>query len=144
MDPADARKVLIAQHEKLRAHLSRCSSLASLFRAGEPVLVELDASLSQLRVDFAQHNATETRLVRPLLHDSPGWGTVLIDRMLEEHVAEHAAFWESLAGTVADVAAHMDDLIEELDAHMAAEERTFLSPLVLHHEVIARNRKQEV
>ena len=54
--------------------------------------------------------------------------------MLEEHVAEHAAFWEMLTGSTVEVAARMDELIDELDAHMAAEERTFLSPLVLHPE----------
>ena len=51
--------------------------------------------------------------------------------MLEEHVAEHAAFRELLVGTAEDVAARMDDLVDELDAHMAAEERTFLNAAVL-------------
>jgi hypothetical protein len=60
--------------------------------------------------------------------------------MLEEHVAEHAAFWDLLAGPASEVAARMDELLEELDAHMAAEERTFLSPLVLDAAVIARRR----
>jgi hypothetical protein len=63
--------------------------------------------------------------------------------MLEEHFAEHTAFWETLAGSAADVASRMDDLVDRLDAHMAAEERTFLSPLVLHEDVIQRHRRQE-
>jgi hypothetical protein len=37
----------------------------------------------------------------------------------------------------------MDDLVDELDAHMAAEERTFLSPRVLRADVIDRHRRQE-
>ena len=61
----------------------------------------------------------------------------------EEHVAEHAALWEMLTGEVGEVAARMSDLIDDLDAHMAAEERTFLSPLVLRHDVITRHRRQE-
>jgi len=32
----------------------------------------------------------------------------------------------------------MNELLEELDAHMAAEERTFLSPLILRAEDIRR------
>ena len=75
-----------------------------------------------------------------MLEGSPGWGTVLIDRMLEEHVAEHATFWTLLAGSVDEVAGRIDDLIDEIDAHMAAEERTFLSPAVLRDEVINRRR----
>jgi hypothetical protein len=56
--------------------------------------------------------------------------------MLDEHLAEHAAFWELLAGTPAEVAARMDDLADQLDSHMAAEERTFLAPVTLRDDVI--------
>jgi iron-sulfur cluster repair protein YtfE (RIC family) len=105
--------------------------------------MELDAVLNRLRFDFAEHNATETALVRPLLHRSPTWGAVLVDRMFEEHVAEHAAFWAMLAGSAADVAEHMDDLVDELDAHMATEERTFLSPGVLRQDVITQHRAEK-
>jgi iron-sulfur cluster repair protein YtfE (RIC family) len=141
MTPSQAREKLLAQHGRLRADLARCCALASGVRHGEPVEA-LDAVLTQLRFDFVEHNATETAVVRPLLKDSPEWGAVLLDRMLEEHVAEHAAFWELLIGTAAEVATRMDDLAEELDAHMAAEERTFLSPLVLDDRPIARHRKE--
>jgi hypothetical protein len=143
MDAAAARMKLVAQHDRLRALMERCSGLARRLRSGEPVHAALDIALAQLRADFAEHNTTETALVRPLLHDSPHWGALLVDRMLEEHVAEHAAFWEMLSGTVAAVALRMDDLVDELDAHMAAEERTFLSPVVLREDVIHRNRRQE-
>ena len=56
--------------------------------------------------------------------------------MLEEHVAEHSAFWDYLKGTRGEVADKISDLAEELDAHMAAEERTFLSPVTLRDDVI--------
>jgi iron-sulfur cluster repair protein YtfE (RIC family) len=143
MDPGAARKKLVAQHDRLRADMKRCSALAKQLRGGEPAQVELDAALAQLRSDFTEHNATETALVRPLLQDTPGWGSRLVDRMLEEHVAEHAAFWELLAGSALEVAGRMDELVDELDAHMAAEERTFLSPVVLDPHVITSHRRQE-
>ena len=143
MDPAQTRATLLAQHDRMREDLARCSELARGLRGGEPNVLELDAALNQLRFDFAEHNASETAVVRRLLHRSPTWGAVLVDRMLEEHVAEHAAFWAMLAGSSADVAEHMDELVDELDAHMAAEERTFLSPGVLRQDVIARHRDEE-
>jgi iron-sulfur cluster repair protein YtfE (RIC family) len=143
MEAEEARTTLIAQHDRIRAHLNGCSMLGRRLRNGEPIQVELDEALAVLRSDFNEHNATESELIRPLLHDSPGWGTVLVDRMLEEHVSEHAAFWELLSGSAEEVAARIDDLVDELDAHMAAEERTFLSPLVLHPDVITRHRRQE-
>lgn len=143
MDAEAARRKLVSQHQDIRRDLNTCSSLARRLLQGEPTHALLDAALARLRSEFIEHNATEQDLVRPLLKDSPGWGAVLIDRMMEEHVAEHAAFWEALSGSVADVATRMDDLLDELDAHMAAEERTFLSPVVLHNDVIARHRGED-
>jgi hypothetical protein len=131
MENQAARRTLLAQHEQIRGHLAACSSLAARVRSGEPARAELDAELARLRGVFNDHNALETELVRPLLKGRPHWGAALVDRMLEEHVAEHAAFWELLVGSVDEVAGMMDDLVDELDAHMAAEERTFLSPQVL-------------
>jgi len=141
MDAEAVRTTLVAQHDRIRTHLNVCSALARLLRDGQPLQVELDDALAQLRAELAVHNATETELVRPLLHGSPTWGAVLVDRMLEEHVGEHAAFWEILAGRADDVAIRIDDLVEQLEAHMAAEERTFLSPLVLQPDAIARHKE---
>ena len=141
MDPIHVRAKLLSQHERLRADLAECADLARGLRIGEPNVVELDAALTRLRLNFAEHNACESELVRPLLHRSPLWGSVLIDRMLEEHLAEHAAFWAMLSGSAVEVAEHMDDLVDELDAHMAAEERTFLSPGVLHEDAVALHRE---
>jgi hypothetical protein len=140
MEPDAARRKLIEQHDRIRAHLDACSVLARRLRSGEPVHAVLDDALARLRADFAEHNVTETELVGPLLRGSARWGEVLVDRMLEEHVAEHAAFWELLGGSPHDVAYRIDYLVEDLDAHMAAEERTFLSPLVLADDAIARHK----
>src|SRR6185436_10787126 len=95
-----------------------------------------ELALSRLRADFDEHNRAETRLLLPLLlHRSEGRGTrgtLLAERMLEEHVAEHEALWALLDGQHRDIAANLEELMHELDAHMAAEERTFLSPVILH------------
>jgi len=143
MEAEAARKKLTGQHDRIRARLRTCHRLAQGLLGGDPVHAELDAAVAQLRADLGEHNATETAMIRPLLHDSPGWGSVLLDRMLEEHLAEHAAFWELLSGPVGEVAARMGELVEELDAHMAAEERTFLNPTVLRTDAIARHRRHD-
>ena len=131
MNASEARSKLLGQHVVLRAHLETCIRLAALLRAGEPMGLELDVALKDLRNDFVEHNETETAVIRKLLHGPSSWGSLLIDRMLEEHIAEHMAFWELLSGSRDEVAARIEDLAEELDSHMAAEERTFLSPLTL-------------
>jgi len=136
MTPEHARLELLAQHDRIRDHLATCTRLAKLYEANELGGEELDVALEALRGELAMHNATETVVVTRLLQGPAAWGALLIDRMLEEHLAEHAAFWELLQGTRAEVAGRIDELADELDAHMAAEERTFLAPATLRHDVI--------
>lgn len=137
MNATNARIRLLAQHDRLREQLQICTDLARLLRSGEDVTAELDLALDRLRADFAEHNEAETVTIRQLLRRATTWGALLIERMLEEHVGEHAAFWSLLSGTRGEVVERIDDLAEELDAHMAAEERTFLSPATLRDDVIA-------
>ena len=143
MDATSARTTLLAQHDRIRRHLDICTRLARQHRAGDSVPIELDEALARLRDEFADHNQAETAIIAELLHGPAAWGSLLVDRMLEEHVAEHAAFWALLSGTQAEVAERIHELAEELDAHMAAEERTFLSPLTLRDDVI-RTRTREL
>jgi iron-sulfur cluster repair protein YtfE (RIC family) len=142
MNATDARTTLLAQHEHIRRQLGVCTGLARLHRSGQGVETRLDAALAELRELLAQHNQAETTIIGKLLHGPAAWGSLLVDRMLEEHVAEHAVFWEHLQGTHSEIAARIDDLVEDLEAHMAAEERTFLSPVTLREDVIrARTRE---
>jgi iron-sulfur cluster repair protein YtfE (RIC family) len=137
------RRLLIGQHERLRERAQTCTRLAKLFRAGQGSGVELELALTDLRSEFALHNETESTAIRRLLHGPASWSSLMIDRMLEEHHAEHAAFWELLSGTHGEVAARIDDLADELDAHMAAEERTFLAPVTLRDDVIRARTREE-
>lgn len=142
MKATEARTTLLAQHEQLRLLLETCTRLARQQRAGEPVLAELDQALAELRDEFADHNRMESAVIGGLLHGPTAWGAQMVDRMLEEHLAEHAAFWELLSGTYDEVAGRIGELAEELDAHMAAEERTFLSPMTLRDDVIHRRTRE--
>jgi iron-sulfur cluster repair protein YtfE (RIC family) len=142
MTATEARTTLLAQHEQLRLLLETCIRLARLQCDGDAVTVELDEALAELRDEFAEHNRMETAVIAELLHGPAAWGSLMIDRMLEEHVAEHAAFWELLSGTRAEVAERIEELAEELDAHMSAEERTFLNPLTLRDDVILRRTRE--
>jgi iron-sulfur cluster repair protein YtfE (RIC family) len=142
MNAEATRLMLLAQHERLRMQLQICTRLAKLYNLRQTAGTELDLALEILREDFALHNESETTVIRRLLQGPSEWSTLLIDRMMEEHLAEHAAFWEMLSGTRAEVAARIDDLADELDAHMAAEERTFLAPVTLRDDIIrARTRE---
>lgn len=144
MNATEARTTLLAQHDAIRQKLEACTSLARLHRAGGEVSFELDAALGRLRDEFAQHNQTETAIIGELLRGVSSWSSLLISRMLEEHVGEHAAFWQLLSGSDDEVAQRIGELAEELDAHMAAEERTFLSPAALSDDVIRRRTRDLV
>jgi hypothetical protein len=138
MTAESERLSLLRQHERMREHLQTCTRLAKLYCAGDAGIArELDLALDALRDEFSVHNEVETAVIKRVLHGASTWGTLLIDRMFDEHVAEHAAFWDVLSQPYADVATRIEDLADELDAHMAAEERTFLAPATLRDELIA-------
>ena len=137
------RLQLLEQHARLRQHVEECARFARLYLAGDVFGAELDRALERLRDEFTAHNATETRVISQLLHGPAAWSSLMIDRMLEEHIAEHAAFWELMTGTRAEIATRIDDLADELEAHMAAEERTFLAPVTLRDDVIRVRTREE-
>jgi iron-sulfur cluster repair protein YtfE (RIC family) len=143
MNAENVRAHLLAQHDRLRQHVHACTQMARLFRAGLATPRDLDLALDILRQELSLHNETETTAIRALLHGPSAWGSLLIDRMLEEHIAEHAVFWDLLTGTTEEMAARIDDLAEELDAHMAAEERTFLAPVTLRDDVLRVRTREE-
>jgi iron-sulfur cluster repair protein YtfE (RIC family) len=143
MNAENARLHLLAQHDRLRERLETCRRVARLYRARLASSRELDAVLGVLREELTHHNHTEADVIRTLLHGPAAWGSLMIDRMLEEHIAEHVAFESLLFGTTAEVASRIDDLAEELDAHMAAEERTFLAPVTLRDDVIKVRTREE-
>ena len=143
MSAESIRLELVAQHELLRARLDSCTRLARLFREGSCPSRDLEAALEILRGEFEFHNHAETTQIRKLLHGPAAWGSLLIDRMLEEHAAEHVAFRALMSGTTDEVAARIDELAEEIDAHMAAEERTFLAPVTLRDDVLRVRTREE-
>lgn len=104
---------------------------AARVRAEEPEAEHAFAlALGTLRAALVTHNADEQALLEPLLAGQDRAGVLRHLRLLEEHAAEHDLFEHLLDRTLTSVAAHMDELAADLDAHMLAEERTFLSPIV--------------
>jgi iron-sulfur cluster repair protein YtfE (RIC family) len=136
MEPSQARSLLLDQHNRLRRLLTEIQAVADRVLEGEGVTAELQERLGELRRAFAEHNTSEESLLEPILRLDFAWGPARIERMMEEHTAEHVSFREALAGPDLEVASRMRELIEDIDAHMAAEERTFLSPGVLRDDII--------
>ena len=139
MEPSKARKVLLFQHDELRHALESTLRICDLVTSGGAASARtLRDAIEKVSDLFALHNATEEALLAPLLREDYAWGQLRIDRMLEEHKAEHAEITAALSmdGALADAAARVRDAIEMIDAHMAAEERTFLARSVLRDTLV--------
>ena len=140
MDKQTIRTTLLEQHDRIRRALAECHALATRLQLGEAVEIEFDNAIGRLHSVFTEHNRTESELMTPLLLPRfPKHGTrgvLLAERMIQEHLAEHEAFWDLLHGSRREIAANLAELIAELDAHLAAEERTFLGPMILCDDAI--------
>ena len=108
--------------------------MAAHLLAGGTRTAAFHQALVDLRGALLEHNVCEEAFLQPLLAAEPAAGAARVKRMMEEHVAEHAAFVGALEGDELEVARRIPDLIEELEAHMQAEERTFLNLAVLRDD----------
>jgi iron-sulfur cluster repair protein YtfE (RIC family) len=131
MDPMEARHLLLAQHRQLRKLLEELVGLACRYVSGEEVAIELERALGEVRTAFDEHNRFESGLLEPLLRATGAHAALRLNRMVEEHVEEHHAFVAFLARPATELADELPEFAEELQAHIEAEERTFLSPQVL-------------
>lgn len=132
--PSRALSELTSQHDSLRTMMDLCEDLADHLDAhpdGDPV--PLTRELARLRLAFDAHNKFEEQLLRPVLLEHDSFGTVRIQRMVEDHVHEHAAIGARLASPAT---AALRDVIETLRAHLDAEERYLLSSRVLHDDLV--------
>ena len=136
MKPSEARTQLLRQHEWLREIMAAAVALGERLVQGKAVREELVRALTELREALAEHNRDEEAMLENELRDADAWGPLRVARMFEEHRAEHATMRDALAGTETEVAHRLADVFEQLEAHMAAEERTFLSSAVLRDDII--------
>ena len=127
MNAMDARTTLLVQHDLIRCLLWTCTQLAKRSLAGQEVTDELDDALARLCGEVAAHHRAEVAvLANPV--EELSWETPA--HVLREQIAEHAALWDVLYATPAEDPDGVLEIADEIEAHMAAEERTFLAPPV--------------
>lgn len=131
--PGRALVELKAQHDVLRGMMSRCEELADALDAGRMGPTQLTREVARLRLAFDAHNAFEEQLLRPALLEGDAFAGVRIDRMVEDHIAEHREMRSRLNTTET---AALRDVIETLRAHLEAEERYLLTAKVLRDDVV--------
>lgn len=119
---------LVAQHVRLRALLLAAESAARRYLAGDPD-DDLGAALEALRGALAVHHAYEERYFENLLREGESSGTLRVERAIRDHRSEHVAMIELLDLDPQIVIDVLPELVDDLIAHIAAEERTFLGML---------------
>ncbi|MGE0867096.1 MAG: hemerythrin domain-containing protein [Kofleriaceae bacterium] len=132
--PSRALAELKAQHDGLRAMMTRCEELADAFDAGNTGAEQLMREVTRLRLAFDAHNKFEEQLLRPVLMEADAYAGVRIDRMMEDHVHEHREMRSRLHTSQTH---ELRDAIETLRAHLEAEERYLLTSRVLRDDRIA-------
>ena len=120
---------LMQQHDALRAHMDRCEQLADDLDAGRAPDGVLTSEVASLRVAFDAHNQFEERWLRPVLLDA--FDDMRVDRMFADHVGEHREMRQHFGdGPIGELRAALDNL----RAHLAAEERYFASSRILRED----------
>ena len=132
--PSHILSELIAQHDALREIMDRCEDLANDVEKRDADPTPLTREIARLRTTFDAHNHFEEAILRPVLIAEDPFGAVRVDRMVEDHVHEHAAMRARLGAPAIDA---LRDIIETLRAHLAAEERYLLTSKVLRDDTVS-------
>ena len=121
-EPSQALEELVREHEMLRAMMEGCEQLADNVDRGRGDVGALVREVAKLRERFEAHNQFEEHVLRPILPTLDAFG---------DHVGEHRALCHRLDGPTAELRA----VLYELRAHLAGEERWFLSARVRRDDV---------
>ena len=139
MKPSEIRADLLREHGVLAVTLHEAASAARRWQAGQDARDALHGCLGRLLEQLRAHNLHEEEVLRDIIPTVDAWGKARAERMLSEHVIEHAALLKTLieASTTADVTTATRvvlDLVEHLSEHMALEEKAFLGAELLNDD----------
>jgi len=110
--------------------MDHCEDLADELDAhpdGDPG--PLSRALAKLRLAFEVHNKFEEELLKPILAARDPHAGIRVERMVDDHVHEHAAIRAKLGSPATSA---LREVVETLRAHLDAEERYLVTPQVLH------------
>lgn len=125
---------LLHQHDQLRGMVDACLGLIEQLDSGAAVAGALAQEIARLRIAFEAHNRHEEAILRPVLIAADAFGAVRVDQMIEEHVREHRAVRQTLATIEVD---GLVEILSTLRSHLDDEERWFLSPRIVHDDLVS-------
>jgi hypothetical protein len=143
MDPSDVRRVVLADHAKLRKLMPGVyRAIAALGVEGSHGHDAFATRVGELLTELRAHLDTEDRLLVPTLQHIDAWGPVRAERVATEHAAQRLRITE-LETALADrhidpdtLAIDVSEFMEELHADMTEEEKHVLSADLLRDDSI--------
>ena len=139
--PSEVRGRILRGHEALRRQLDDLASVTHALRDGDDSAVGHAISLcEELLIELSRHIDLEDAVLAPLLRDVDAWGPIRAARLLRHHVDQRAELKLIAERSHSEhapitLAAVLSDLIEDLRADMAFEERDVLSADLLRDDV---------
>jgi len=148
IENAKIRKIILVEHEGLRVSLRAIEALLDKVAAGEAdARKSAHEQLLALLQTFLRHIEHEERILQPVLAVIDAWGPQRKAAMDEEHAMQRELVTHLTtidpsgdpAGWAREVRIFMKDLLMD----MADEEKTCLSPNVLHDDVVVVDGSSE-
>ena len=138
---SELREQLLSEHAGLRRLMAICEQEARRILIGESSSRHLLACVLQLIHAVESHNFSEEEALRPVLLDTDSFGSVRVEQMMEDHIAEHVwlrqVMRDAVEQEVPDRAARAAlDAMQLLRDHMDAEEQQFLNDRVLKDDLM--------
>jgi hemerythrin HHE cation binding domain-containing protein len=142
VDAGTARRVILAQHARIRVLLEDAGKLAeSALQGNVPQPETIAAAIGDIRTTMEIHLASEESLLLPLLRADLPVGPLRADRLLDEHRRQRATLLalESEAHAhpeLPELAAKLTFLTDWLLADMAEEEASLLTDDVVRDDIV--------
>ena len=148
MDNAKIRKTILVEHEGLRTNLASIEALLDKVSEGDvPARQTAHQQLTSLLQTFLRHIEHEEKILQPVLEKIDAWGPQRKAAMDEEHKLQRALVMQLTSINPAyDPATWARDVrifSKDLLLDMADEEKTCLSPNVLHDDVVVVDGSSE-
>lgn len=144
MTPAETRKWVLEDHEKLRSLLDSLEELARQVRDGDRNLIgPLRQAAERFLARFIEHTRWEDAHLRPALLDADAWGRERAERLDHDHHEQRElldfclARLRDLERPAVLVGRGILDLVRLIRIDMEEEERDLLDERILRDDVVS-------
>ena len=141
--PSEVRRRILEEHGKLRRLLIDLDALADAVLQGNSGLgARLRDKSTEIYELLRDHIDLEDRILAPALRETPGFGELREQRLLEHHAEQRKQFEDALAElrvgppSPQGLARRIRELVADIRLDMAHEDKDLLNPDLLRDDPI--------